>query len=280
MKKTILITGSGGYLGQVVTRDLIKSRKYNVHLVFEDINNEDSLNQHLLSLANVDTVLHLAALNPSYTGNEQDMIQTNYIATKNLASFYKDAHFIFLSTECVFDSDPGTPRNIGDPRIPKTIYGKSKVLAENFLLEKCDSNNISILRTSMLYGYDDSKRKNFLRFLHEHLKNKIEVEVYTDVYTHPTHVSDLSAFILNAVAHRSTGIVHACAEDYVNRYELGKMFCDSHGYSRDLLIPTTQPLAGRLPRQLNLEPSDIFTKQTKFTLESGIKTSLEGLRFN
>mgnify|MGYP003656589392 CR=1 FL=1 len=232
MKKTILITGSGGYLGQVVTRDLIKSRKYNVHLVFEDINNEDSLNQHL------------------------------------------------LSTECVFDSDPGTPRNIGDPRIPKTIYGKSKVLAENFLLEKCDSNNISILRTSMLYGYDDSKRKNFLRFLHEHLKNKIEVEVYTDVYTHPTHVSDLSAFIMNTIAHRSTGIVHACAEDYVNRYELSKMFCDSHGYSRDLLIPTTQPLAGRLPRQLNLEPSDIFTKQAKFTLEGGIKTSLEGLRFN
>jgi len=275
MKKTVLITGAGGYLGEVLVQDLIKSRKYNIHLLFENINDYDSVNQHLLSASNIDVVVHLAALVASYKGNEQDIIQTNYLATKNLASLCKDSHFIFLSTECVFESISGTAWDINDIKNPETTYGESKSVSEDFLLKEGGLDKVSILRTSMLYGYDKPERKNFLRFLYECMEKETAVEIFTDVYNRPTHVSDLSAFILDVIEKEITGVMHAASEDYVNRYELSKMFCDAHGYSHDLLIPTIQPIGGRQPRQLNLKPSEIFTKQIKFPLSEGITTCLK-----
>jgi len=277
VKKTVLITGAGGYLGQVVMRDLIKSRKYNIHLLFEDINDYQSVNQHFLSSSNIDVVVHLAALVPSYKGNEEDITQTNYFATRNLAALCKDTHFIFLSTECVFESNPNVAWDVNGVKNPETTYGASKSISEDFLLKESGISKIAILRTSMLYGYDKPERKNFLRFLYECMENKAEVEIFTDVYNRPTHVSDISAFILDVIEKEITGVIHAASEDYVSRYELSKIFCDAHGYSHDLLIPITQPHGGRQPKQLNLKPSEIFTKQIKFPLREGIVTCLAKL---
>ena len=190
---------------------------------------------------------------------------------------HKDAHFIFLSTECVFESSPGVAWDINDIKNPETTYGESKSISEDFLLKESDRDKVSILRTSMLYGYDKPERKNFLRFLYECMENETAVEIFTDVYNRPTHVGDLSAFIIDVIEKEITGVIHAVSEDYINRYELSKIFCDAHGYSHDLLIPVTQPVGGRQPKQLNLKPSKIFTKQIKFPLRKGIITCLEKL---
>ena len=275
MKKTVLVTGATGYLGQVVTRDLIKSRKYNIHLLSEDINDYEAVNQHLLSVYSIDVVLHMAASVPSRKDGDEDVIQTNYFATRNLASLCKDTHFIFLSTECVFESNPSVAWDINDIKEPETTYGISKSNTEDFLLEESGISKVSILRTSMLYGYDKPERKNFLRFLYECMENKAKVEIYTDVYNRPTHVNDLSTFILDVVEKEITGIVHAVSEDYISRYELSKLFCEAHGYPCDLLVPTIQPADRRMPKQLNLKPSKIFTKQIKFPLKKGILTCLD-----
>jgi len=277
MKKTVLITGATGYFGQVLLRDLVKSRKYNIHLLLEDINDYQSVNRHFSLFSNVDAVVHLAALLPSYKGSEQDIIQTNYLATRNLASLCGNTHFIFLSTESVFKSDPNIAWDINDMKNPETTYGISKDAAEDFLLKESGLSDVTILRTSMLYGYDQPKRKNFLRFLYECMENKTEVEVFTDVYNRPTHVNDLSVFILDIIEKKLTGIIHAAAEAYVSRYELGKIFCDAHGYSRDLLIPVTQPIGGRMHKQLNLKPSERFTRQIKLPLRERVITCLEKL---
>ena len=275
MKKTVLVTGATGYLGKVVTRDLIRSRKYNIHLLLEDLNDYESVNEHILSVGNIDIVLHMAAIVPSRKSADEDIIQTNCFATQNLASLCKEAHFIFLSTECVFGSKPHGSWAPNDVKEPETTYGISKSNAEDFLLNKGDMNKVCILRTSTLYGYDNPERKNFLRFLYESMESETQVEVYTDVCNRPTHVNDVSAFILNVIEKEITGIVHAVSEDYVSRYELSQLFCDAHGYSRDLLIPASQPSSRKMPGQLNIEPSEMFTEQIRFPLKEGILTCLE-----
>lgn len=274
MKKNVLITGATGYLGPVVVRDLISHRKYNIHLLAENINDYSSVNE-FVSKQSIETVVHMAALVPSRKSSDEEIIQTNYAATKNLALSCKNCHFIFLSSECVFKSDPDMEWDIDDLKMPETLYGISKSKAEDFLLERSEIKNLSIIRTSMLYGYDKPGRKNFLKFLSECVEKEAAVEIFTDVYNRPTHVYDLSAFILDVIEKEITGVIHAASEDYVNRYELSKMFCDAHGYSHDLLIPTTRPTGARLPRQLNLKPSEIFTKQIKFPLSEGITTCLK-----
>ena len=276
MKKTVLITGATGYLGAVVTRDLINSRKYNINILLEDINDYESIEAYL-SGQKVDVVVHMAALVPSRKNTDKKVLQTNYYATKNLAALCKECHFIFLSSECVFRSDTPLERYINDAKEPETLYGKSKAAAEDYLLNQSGINKLSIIRTSMLYGYDAPKRKNFLRFLFDNVEESQKVEVFTDVYNRPTHVKDLSNFILTTIEESITGTIHAVSEDYVSRYKLSEMFCDAYGYSKDLLIPANQPLAWKKPKQLNLKPSEIFTRQIKFPLNVGIKSCLQKL---
>jgi len=274
MKKTVLITGATGYLGRIVTRDLIESKKYNVHILSEDINNSAALERHASSHSEIDVIIHMAALVASHQGLEREVIQTNYTATKDLARLYEKAHFIFLSSDYVFDGESDILRNVGDKKSPQTAYGVSKSLSEDFLLNEFGLDKITILRTSMLYGYSNPKRNNFLKFLHDNLISNNKVEVFKDVYSRPTHVKDLSSFILDVVDAGPSGIIHASSREYVNRYELSKIFCKIHGYSTDYLIPIPQPPDGRIPKKLNMNPSEIFIRQIQFSLEDGIKTCL------
>ena len=274
MKKNILITGVTGYLGAAMLRDLIDSRKYNINILLEDINDYRSVAEYF-SKQKIDVIVHMAALVPSRKNTDKEILQTNYSATKNLASLGSDCHFIFLSSECVFKSNTPEERQVSDKKEPETVYGKSKSLAEDYLLNQSQIKDLSIIRTSMLYGYDEPKRKNFLSFLSENLKESRKVEVFNDVYNRPTHVKDLSNFILMAIEEKITGIIHAVSEDYVNRYELSKMFCDAYDFSTDLLVPANQPLSWKKPKELNLKPSKVFTKQIKFPLKVGIKNCLQ-----
>ena len=219
----------------------------------------------------------MAALVPSRKSSEIDIKKTNYIATKNLAKLFKNTHFIFLSTECVFKSAVSLLHNVDDLKEPETTYGSSKSKAEDFLLKKSGIQNLSIVRTSMLYGYDMPTRKNFFTFLNESMRNHKKVEIYTNVSNRPTHVEDLSRFILMLVEKQITGIFHAVSEEYINRYDLSKMFCDAYGYPKDLLIPTKQPADRKMPTYLNLKPSEIFAQQIKNPLNINIKNCLKKL---
>tara|TARA_R100000808_G_scaffold22849_1_gene50061 strand:+ start:943 stop:1749 length:807 start_codon:yes stop_codon:yes gene_type:complete len=268
MKPTICITGAGGYLGHSLLKRLIDTRKYNINLLFEDITDLENFK------IDADIVIHLAAKLPSFKGDMSIVRKTNYDATKQIASACKDgAYFMFLSTDYVFNSDPDKAHNEDDPKTPETEYGVSKSMAEDFLLS-CKKLNTIILRTSMLYGYDHPKRKNFFRFLYEKVSEGEEVELFTDVYSRPTYIEDINNFIIKAIEERTTGVVHACGNEYINRYDLGCMFCDANGFDKKLLIPAEMPDDGRWPTALNLNPSDIFLNVAKTTILKGVTQCL------
>tara|TARA_Y100000310_G_C20644510_1_gene795803 strand:+ start:791 stop:1603 length:813 start_codon:yes stop_codon:yes gene_type:complete len=263
--KTVVITGARGYLGRWLTKKLINLNKYNIFLLLEDITSVD------LRMSPPDIIIHLAAKHPSNRGNFHEV---NYEATRRLASLCTDrTHFIFLSTDYVFKEHDEKEYNETSVKEPETEYGITKSLAEDFLIKNLEK--VSIVRTSMLYGYYNEKRNSFIQFLIRELANKKQIDLFTDVYSHPTHVDDLSNFIFDIMENENCGVFHACKEDYINRYELAKLFCETNNLRTDLLVPTTRKLC--LPKNINLKPSTKFLEIAKISLQDGLKYDFKNI---
>ena len=160
--KNVLITGAAGYVGTFLVRYLVEIRKYNLFLLFEDVRSTE------FTIPNVDVVVHLAGKPNSFEGDPAEILAVNFQGTVNLTrKCPQSTHIIFLSSEQVFRSHPTKVYEEIDTTDPETVYGRSKVLAEEFLILEHPCS--TVLRASMIYGYDHPRRRNFFKFLEQRL---------------------------------------------------------------------------------------------------------------
>ena len=173
----VFLTGSKGYVGNVMARILIEKGHQVIGCDTEfypqgflDLKSPDikslkkdirDLNQN--DLENCDAVIHLAALsndpigeiNPNLT-NEINFKGTIHVA--KLAKKIGASRFIFSSSCSIY----GANDEVVDERsemAPLTAYAKSKVDSENELLQLKDENfSPVILRNATVYGISPSQR--------------------------------------------------------------------------------------------------------------------------
>lgn len=263
MKKTVLITGSRGYLGLYLVHDLLSRGQYNLVLFNEDVDTPG------FTLPPADVVIHLAGKLNSFKGSSDALMTTNYLGTVHIAQqCAPDTHFIFLSSDYVFASDPHKIYTEADAPAPETAYGQSKAQAETFLLEA--HPRCTILRTSMLYGYNHPRRKNFFKFAEETLQQGKSLDLFVDVYSCPTFIGDVCAFIHAAIQEQPLGIYHACGGEYVSRFELGKRICQARGFDPALIIDVKKPSEVIIPQYLHLRSSLLCEPFIVTSLEQGI----------
>ena len=224
--KTVAITGATGYFGKYLLQKLLSLKRYNLYIITEDITKE-------INIPSVDVMIHLAAKKPSNNSSADELYKINYEGTKNVAKACSpDTHFIFLSSDYVFKSDSNKIYVEDDVKFPETDYGRSKSKSENFLSMNVDK--ATILRTSMLYGYINWQRKNFIQFFIQY------------------------------------GTIHACSDAYVDRYQLASLFCDVNGLDKKYLISCESPKSSYWPKHLNLLPSKVFLKNIEISLKNGL----------
>ncbi|OGW79152.1 MAG: dTDP-4-dehydrorhamnose reductase [Omnitrophica bacterium GWA2_52_8] len=97
------------------------------------------------------------------------------------------AHFVFLSTDYVFDGKKEAPYETEDLPNPKSIYGQTKADAEE--LVKTGAKAYTIFRISWLYGlYGDS----FPRTILEKAGQAGHFDIVHDQVGRPTYTVDLS----------------------------------------------------------------------------------------
>lgn len=160
--KSLLFTGASGFLGNNIL-PILKER-YTVttlgHLPADDITinlakETPSLPQHF------DNVLHAAGkahVVPKTQVEEKMFYDINFEGTKNLCLALEKVgvpkSFIFISTVAVYGCETGKLITEEHPRNGTTPYAKSKMMAEDFLKEWCNRNNVvlTILRPSLLAG--------------------------------------------------------------------------------------------------------------------------------
>lgn len=162
----ILITGSTGFLGKNLTNYLRKNLQ-DINLSF--LNSKDlSINNFIID-DKIDVVIHLAGLAHDLKSRQKfnKYYDVNTILTENIYNkfiFSKAKKFIFISSiKAVKDNFNDIIHEDLIPT-PETHYGKSKLLAEKYIIHKKlpFGKKYFILRPTMIHGPNNKGNLNLL----------------------------------------------------------------------------------------------------------------------
>ncbi|BCD26136.1 NAD(P)-dependent oxidoreductase [Bacillus cereus] len=218
----VLVTGAKGQLGQDILR-LLESQSWEVFGFGReelDITDERQVHEKVLSIK-PDIIIHTAAYTQvdQAESDEATAFKVNAEGTKYLAQAAEavGAKFCYVSTDYVFDGTKDTPYKADDQTNPQTIYGKSKLVGEQYTQEYCSKSYI--VRTSWVFGlYGNNFVKTMLRLAEE----KKELGIVHDQVGSPTYTTDLARFIISLVQTDKYGVYHGSNSGVCSWYEFAK----------------------------------------------------------
>ena len=238
MMKKILVTGANGFLGQHLV-NLLLQQGYAViavakgpnRLPFEatetfvyydvDITNDFLLNA-VLEKEKPFTVVHAAAMTQvdDCQLNQPECEAINVRATAQLllsAEAYSQ-HFIYISTDFVFDGEKGDYAEADDMN-PVSWYGFTKVQAESIV--ETSEIPFAIVRTCLVYGNTlTGTRSNIVSWVKDNLAAGKHIKVVNDQWRTPTWVEDLAKGIWLVIEKNATGIYHISGKDKLTPYDI------------------------------------------------------------
>lgn len=181
----VLITGGAGYVGTVLTKNLVNYPEIGKIIIYDNLSRKNSnlflgdrmpnaekvelvhgdiLDLRKLNkvLKDVDVVFHLAArVSTPFANVDADFHeQVNHWGTAELVSAVEESNvekFIFTSSTSVYGASDGyiDENQIPDP---KSFYGISKLRGEEHVRRLQKKMNALILRCANVYGYSRSMR--------------------------------------------------------------------------------------------------------------------------
>ena len=198
--KKILVTGANGQLGQCLQK--ISSQFEEFEFIFTDsetldITNKEEVNDFFWQNA-PDFCINAAAytaVDLAETDIEKAFL-VNADGAENLAEACaeKNAQFIHVSTDYVFDGENNLAYTEEDFTNPLGVYGASKLAGDELALEV---NPCSvILRTSWVYS---EFGKNFVKTMLSLFATKEELNVVADQFGQPTNANDLAEAIMKII---------------------------------------------------------------------------------
>jgi nucleoside-diphosphate-sugar epimerase len=258
---TALVTGSNGYLGNVL---MSKLKGFGIsEVVPMDLgifshklygyNKLDLRDFNFTSLfsTDIDTVIHLAGVSndPSCELDYKLTQQMNVDASKRLIDFASISgvrRFIFASSASVYGSNKCLVNEEAELN-PQSEYARSKIEVENYLLEHKNLNPI-IFRFGTLFGYSPKMRYDLAVNLM--VKDAIIdgiIKVHGGEQSRPfLHVEDAAIAILKSIGTFTTGIFNLATTNVQIQYlaeviasfenakiELNQGSTDSRDYKMD-----------------------------------------------
>jgi dTDP-4-dehydrorhamnose reductase len=281
----ILITGSNGLLGQKIVALCLKNGVDFLATSLGENRNEDcpltnyrpldiTREKEVYSLFEAykpTHVIHTAAItNVDYC--EQNEAECNIVNTKAVEYLFNaakavDAHFQLLSTDFVFDGEKGNYTEEDDVN-PLSVYGKSKVHAENILIE-AEYRDWSIVRTIIVYGTGNNlSRSNIICWAKDALANGDKLSIIDDQFRAPTWAFDLAWACLEICKRNKKGIFHISGPESMSIFEIVNRIANHFSYStenlsrsnsKDLNQPAKRPPKTgfnltKAKRELNYKP--------------------------
>ena len=282
--KNVLITGGAGYIGSHVTETLLKKNK-KVFLVDNlstghkklinkkakffklDIANKREIKK-IIKKYKIDSIIHLAAHLIIGEGQKKPKkyYKNNVLGTKKLMEACKNStvkNFIFSSTAAIYKE--GQYKVSENSMIkPKSVYGKTKIKAENLIINFAKKNKINygILRYFNIAGASPSgkiglinKKSDhlFKNFSSEIMKKRPKLKIYGSDYKTKDgscirdfiHVSDIAQ-------------IHYLILEKINKLKISKIL--NCGYNKGISV---LEVAKEFKKQSSKKVNIIFTKRRK-----------------
>lgn len=160
--KKILLSGASGFVGSNLSKYLT-----DLNYSIDSVNIKTRIDNKILN--DCDVFIHLAGIAHDLKGkySKQDYFKVNYEFTKELYNIFLKSNskiFVFFSSiKAVADYSDDILTEKSTPN-PKTAYGESKLLAENYIIKhscKVDQK-VFILRPCMIHGKNNKGNLNDL----------------------------------------------------------------------------------------------------------------------
>ena len=199
-KKTILVTGAGGQLGNEM--QVISSAYTEYYFLFvtkEDLAIDDTVAvKKYFAGHTIDYCVNCAAytaVDKAETEKEK-AYQVNAEAVGNLAMVCREysATFIHISTDYVFDGTATVPYKEDHPTSPVNLYGASKLKGEALAMQN-NPHSIIILTSWVYAAFGNNFVKTMLRLMSE----RESINVVSDQQGCPTYAADLAAAIMQII---------------------------------------------------------------------------------
>ena len=282
--KNVLITGGAGYIGSHVTETLLKKNKKvflvdNLSTGHKKLINKkakffklDIANKHgikkIIEKYKIDSIIHLAAHLIIGEGQKKPKkyYKNNVLGTKKLMEACKNStvkNFIFSSTAAIYKEGQYKVSENSMIR-PKSVYGKTKIKAENLIINFAKKNKINygILRYFNIAGASPSgkiglinKKSDhlFKNFSSEIMKKRPKLKIYGSDYKTKDgscirdfiHVSDIAQ-------------IHYLILEKINKLKISKIL--NCGYNKGISV---LEVAEEFKKQSSKKVNIIFTKRRK-----------------
>lgn len=242
-KMKVLFTGANGFLGKNVIPKL-RSDNFEVKTLGKQQGDYvfDLTNEIPLFKEKFDIIFHAAGKAhaiPVTTEEEEEFYRVNFEGTKRLCKALEKELpriFIFISSVAVYGNDSGEEITEASFLGGKTPYSKSKILAEEFLLQWCGKNDVKlfIFRPPLIAGpYPPGNLGDMI--------NAIKQGRYFNIAGNNSKKSifwvEDFAKILSNTLDKSGGIYNVSDNISYSFRDISWMICESIGKRRPFEVP-------------------------------------------
>ncbi len=133
------------------------------------------------------------------------------------------AHFIHMSTDCVFDGSKAGPYVESDLQTPISVYGSTKAAGEIALATLCPQS----LTTRVCWVFSEFA-ENFVSKVIGWARTQPRLRIVSDQIGPPTYARDIAAALLRLARLKAegasdlSGILHLAARDVMSRAEMAR----------------------------------------------------------
>jgi dTDP-4-dehydrorhamnose reductase len=247
---SVAVTGAAGMLGRELVRAAaargIALRAFDRAAL--DVADGPAAMQ-ALAAARPDVLIHAAAWT-DVDGCEADpekAFRVNAAGTARVAAACRaaGARLVTVSTDYVFDGTKEGPYVEDDARGPLSVYGWSKLAAEDETLALGPAG--CVVRTAWVYA---DHGRNFLLTMRKLAAERDAIDVVDDQRGGPTFAADLAEALLDVAASGATGVLHAVNAGATTWHGFARAIFAATGQAVDVRAVTTDafPRPARRPR--------------------------------
>ena len=166
--KKILVTGSSGVVGRRLVQQL-RERGFGDRTVafFGDVSSGEDVKKFVDSAGCIGACVHLAAVVPLATANDDPVrtYEVNAVGTGRIIDAIgrksENAYFLHCSTSHVY-SPSGSPLSESAPTGPSSVYGRSKLAAEQLAADVASQRTVRLAVARIFSLWAEDQQGSFL----------------------------------------------------------------------------------------------------------------------
>jgi dTDP-4-dehydrorhamnose reductase len=268
LARKLLITGAAGQLGQALIEC---GGRQGWELVATDVHNLDITDLQAvagaLSRHRPEVVINAAAATrvDDLESDPDLALRVNSLGPRNLAVACRRGgqKLIQLSSDYVFPGTKSAPYVEWDETGPLSVYGRSKLLGEEWVRQQCPDH--FIVRTAWLYGVPGPNFVTAILARGRSLVPGAELKVVNDQRGTPTSALALAPQLLALAATEAFGTYHATCQGETTWYDFARLIlttagiatrvtpCATSEFPRPARRPANSVLANRLLQVAGLD---------------------------